>query len=89
MVDVIVIPPNTMPRINKIWAFLSVDDDGNEGVIAAPIPGFASVPLIAADEARLASLTPLAETLAKLTGRKIVLVEFATRTDVREIKPTE
>lgn len=82
----VLIPPNTLPRIEKIWAYLSVDDEGKEGVCAAPIgPGGMCVPMIAADPARLESLSAIAEQLAAYTGMKLVLVEFATRADVRTI----
>lgn len=89
MTDVVLVPPNTLPRIERIWAYVSVDESGSEGVCSAPLLGPGSlVPLIAADaadEARLVSLTPIAEQLARWTGRKIVLAEFATRRDVRVI----
>jgi hypothetical protein len=78
-------PPNEMPRIDQIWAVLSVDE-GGEGVVAAPIQqGMLTVPLIAADEARLEDIKKLAVQLAKLTGRKMRLVKFSTRTVVEEI----
>lgn len=79
-------PKNTMPRIDAIWAFLSVDpDDGNEGVLSAPILGPDSVvPLIAADEARLVSLWPLARYIASKTGVGCRLVKFHTREVVEE-----
>lgn len=80
-------PPNTMPRINGVWAYLSVDADGNEGVCAAPIgPGGMCVPLIAADEERLKSITPIAEQIARITGMTIKLVRFGEREDLRDIK---
>lgn len=78
-------PKNTMPLINSLWAFLSVDPaDGNEGVCAATI-GNTLMPLIAADEARLASLRSHAEKIAKRSGRKIKLVKFTTREEVEEV----
>jgi hypothetical protein len=78
--------PNTLPRIGSLWAYLSKDDDGNEGVCAAPIePGGACLPLIAADQERLKSITPIAEQIARLSGMTIILVEFTTRTELREI----
>lgn len=85
-VDALIVSPNTMPRIDKIWAYLSRDAHGNEGVCAAPMMGLPCVPLIAADPERLKSITPIAEELARLTGMTIVLVEFGTRTELREIK---
>lgn len=84
-------PPNVMPRINSLWVYLSRDKDGNEGLCAAPVgPGGMILPLIAADPERLKLITPLAEQLAKFTGMTIVLVEFTTRADLREITgPTQ
>lgn len=76
-------PKNTMPRIESIYAYLSVDpDDGNEGVVAAPLGNLGCVPLIAADKARLAQLQPIAEGLAKMTRMKIRLVKFTKREEI-------
>lgn len=81
--------PNTMPRIDKIWAFLSVDKDGNEGVCAAPMQGLGCVPLIASDQARVESLMPLAQMLARMSGMTIKLVEFSVRTELTEITASQ
>lgn len=79
-------PPNTLPRIDAIHAFLSVDSEGNEGVCAAPIgPGGSIMPLIAADAARLDSIMPIAEGIALATGWTVRLVRFTVREDLREI----
>jgi hypothetical protein len=79
-------PGNQLLRIDAIWAFVSVDENGNEGVCAMPLPGLPGpVPLIAADEARLSSLIPLAEHLAKVANIKIRLIKLSTREVIREI----
>jgi len=84
---VVFAPPNTLPRIDSIWAYVSVDADGNEGVCAAPIGhGGMCMPLIAVDEARLSSITPIAEALARITGMTIKLVRFTAREELRNIK---
>lgn len=82
-------PKNTMPRIDAIWAFVSVDPrDGNEGVLAAALMGPGSlVPLIAADEARLIELEPVAQRIATASGIGARLVRFHGREVVREIAP--
>lgn len=82
---VILAPANTMPRIDRVWVYLSVDSDGNEGMCATWLPNGMPLPLIAADQERLISLTPIAEDLAKATGMKIVLVEFTGRVELRTI----
>lgn len=78
-------PPNTL-RIDRIWMYVSRDEHGNEGVCAGPLMGPGSfVPLIAADQARLAQLTPMAEVIATMTGKQVVLIEFTARTELRTI----
>lgn len=83
---VIIAPKNTMPRIDTLWAFLTVDKDGSEGMCAATYgPHGMLLPLIAADPARLDSVTAMAEQLAQTTGMKIKLVRFTAREELREI----
>ena len=80
-------PPNTLPRIDNIWAVLSVDE-GGEGVVAAPIQkGMLTVPLIAADEAHLEDILQVAHALAKMTGKRMKLVRFSSRHEVEDIIP--
>jgi hypothetical protein len=80
------VPPNTIQSIDRIWAYLS-RDEGGEGVLAAPlIQGIGPVPLIAADEARLESLTSWAEAIAAASGKEVVLVEFTCRRELRTIR---
>jgi hypothetical protein len=75
-------PPNYLGRIDRIWAFLSLDD-GGEGVVAAPIgPGNMTVPLIAADKRRIDSLIPIAKQLTKVFRKPIRLAKFSRREDV-------
>jgi len=56
----VIVPKNTLHRIDEIFVFVSSDEAG-EGVCAGPLEGPRSlVPLIAADQARLKSLIPIA-----------------------------
>jgi hypothetical protein len=82
---VLLVPLNTMPRIERIWAWLSVDAAGNEGVLAGPSPFGGLMPLIAADEARLESLRPMARAIAAGAKMRIVLARFETRADLELI----
>lgn len=45
------------------------------------------VPLIAADEARLNSLIPVAQQIAKESGKSIKLIKMSQRTDLMTIGP--
>lgn len=80
-------PPNKLLRIDQVWVFVSLDEDGNEGVCAASLPGLGVVPLIAADEDRLKSLTGLAHEVSQLSGKTIRLIRLCTREEVMVIEP--
>jgi hypothetical protein len=75
-------------RITSISAFLSVGPDDEEGVIGAPIgPNRTWVPLIAADEARLQALMPVAREIAATVNFHVRLVRFTHREEVCDITP--
>ena len=80
-------PGNTLLRIVALWAFVSVDDEGKEGLCATTLPGLGLTPLIAADAARLARLTPIAQNIASASGKRIRLIRLSTREEVRVIEP--
>lgn len=69
-----------------MFAFLTIDEDGDEAVPAVRVPG-GWMPLVAADEARLAALRPLAEQMAEQAGVELTLSRFEVRTDVETIRP--
>jgi hypothetical protein len=81
-------PPNELLHIDDLWLFVSIDDKGNEGVCAAPLAGPGSlVPLVAADEARLKSLLPVARQIARGSGKTVKLIKFSTRSEIMAIAP--
>lgn len=72
-------------RIQTLSAFIAVDPkDGDEGVVAAHIDGV-WYPLTCADQARIDSLRPHAQDIARATGITIKLVEFSVRRDVETL----
>jgi hypothetical protein len=80
---------NTLPRIDHLWAFLSVDE-GGEGVIGAPLARSSlSIPMVAADEARLDSLIPLAKKISDQLNIKVRLVKFTVREEIEEYNPSQ
>lgn len=62
-------------KIESIWAFISIADDGDEGVC-----GFQSngtwIPMIGADIFRVDQLKPIAKQLATVSGQTIKLIHF-------------
>lgn len=84
--DTVHAPPNTIERIETIWAVLSVDATG-EGLCGAQIHG-RWMTLTVADERLVEKiLVPIARDVSKATGKKLKLVKFTTREDIREITP--
>ena len=73
-------------KINEVWAYVSEDEKGNEGIC-----GWLDqktnqwLPMMAADEKRLESLRVLAIMIAKQTNKKIKIAKFSMREDVEEI----
>lgn len=80
-------PPNHLKTIDKVWMFISVDETG-EGVCAFPLRGdMLSVPMVAADEALLEQLKPIAKMMVDKYGIKIKLIELSTRTEIEDYEP--
>lgn len=73
-------------KIKEIWAYVSEDEKGEEGICGFNDPRTNQwVPMIAADEERLKSLKPFAHQISVVTKRKVKLVKFHNREDVGEI----
>lgn len=71
-----------MPHISSVWAYLAIDEDGDESVLGAQIgPNNSWMALVAADEKRMLSLRPLVEQIAIDLGIAVRLVQFTTRVD--------
>lgn len=72
-------------HIDEVYCFIGEDDEG-EG-----ITGFHTksgwMPMVGADKERVDSLRPMAEELARATGKRIVLTRFTTRTELEVIDP--
>lgn len=72
--------------IDTIHAYIAVDDEG-EGITGFAGPDGRWMPMLAADEDRIKSLRPMAQELATLTGKRIVLAKFSVREDMEYIEP--
>lgn len=70
-------------RIDSVFAFIVIDDDGTEGIPTLYTDDIA-YPMIGADLARVAGLTVYAKQMAELNGKAVKLVHFSQRT-VQEI----
>jgi hypothetical protein len=69
-------------KIQSIWAYVSVNENGEEGICGFNDPRTQQwLPMIAADEERLKSLKPFAHQIALVTKQQVKLVKFHTRED--------
>lgn len=78
--------------VRQMFAYLGIDANGDEGLIAAPafVFGFAGdgpVPLVGADIERMESLRPIAQEIANVRGTAITLAVFSAREDKDMLMP--
>lgn len=73
-------------HIQELWAWISVHDDGDEGLIGS-LHGGTWLPLIGADRERIESLRSWAVLAAAASGKPVVLARFSVRTDIETIQP--
>ncbi len=66
-------------RIDQMFAFIVVDDDGTEGIPAFLAPGGTAMPMVGADMARVESLRPIARRMARELKKPVTLCKFTTR----------
>lgn len=79
-----------MPKIEAMYAYITHEkgDPDDEGVTAFLPPSTHQwMPMVGADEKRMASLRPMAQELANASGQTITLVKFSVRTDLETIDP--
>lgn len=77
-----------MPKIEKIYAFIHQEKNGDEGIVGFLNPATRQwMPLTGADMKRVESLMPIAQDLANTHGMEIKLIEFEVRRDIKTIKP--
>lgn len=74
-------------RIARLWAFIAVDEDGDEGICAfLATSGGTHFPMVAADPARVESLKPIARRpAAAVPGKRIELRRFGGTYEVEEV----
>ena len=77
-----------MLEINEMFAFVSQDDGGDEGITAFT-EGNMWMPMVGADFARVDQLKPMARRLAKTSGRPIRIYRYKVRELIETIGPDD
>ena len=73
--------------IEKLYAWIMVDEDGDEAIPAMTLADNGWLPMIGADEARMESLRPIVQRIADKRGLMAVLKVFGTGVVIDEINP--
>jgi len=68
--------PGNETEIEFLYAFMSIDDKGRHGVVAEILPGLGSTPLVTGSPKAVEYLKPVAQRVAKRTGKKVGLFAF-------------
>lgn len=76
--------PENKLKIDAVWLFVSRDENGNEGLLAAPL-GETFMPLVAADPDRVESLRIIAQKMAQMTKKKVHLIKFSVKEEIETI----
>jgi hypothetical protein len=69
-------PPNET-RIERLYAFLSIDEKGNNGVVASILPGIGAAQMIFGTRELAKKMIPIAQQVADKTGLDVGLYVFA------------
>ncbi len=73
-------------RIDEVTVFTSIGADDEEGVVAF-MGRRTWMPMVAADTKRLAVLRPMAQAIARETGRPVMERKFSRAKTVRTYEP--
>jgi len=74
-------------KITELWAFVSQDKDGTEGVCGFRAASGTFWPMVAADVKRLKDYFPIAEGISKESGMRIEVRRFSTMETLSVITP--
>ncbi|MBA7588167.1 hypothetical protein ES708_30218 [subsurface metagenome] len=75
-----------MPKITQMYAFVAEDSGPDDEGITGIWMGEIFMPLVGADMARVNSLRPAAEAIARKTGKPIKLLHFSQREELEVIQ---
>jgi hypothetical protein len=73
-------------KIETLSAYVTVDDNGEEGICAFRDPGSnMMMPMVCADNIRIQLFEPIAREMSLATGKTIKLIRFSQREEIKTI----
>jgi hypothetical protein len=74
--------PGNEGRIDRVYVFLSIDEEGNNGIIAEILPGLGSTPLVTGALKTAEVMKQMAEKVAERTGKPVGMFAFRRETQL-------
>jgi hypothetical protein len=68
--------PGNEREIERLYAFMSVDWKGDNGIVAAVLPGVGSTPMVFGKRELAHKMIPFAQDVATKTGKAVALYMF-------------
>lgn len=75
-------------KIEIIRAYVAEDEKGEEGIVAAQMGGV-MMPLICADKVRFEQMRPVAQQIARASGKNIKIIQFTRRIVLGDLETGE
>jgi hypothetical protein len=69
--------PGNETKIDRLYAFMSIDANGNHGIVAEILPRLGTTHLVTGSRKIAQTMIPLAQKVADRTGKKVGLFTFA------------
>jgi hypothetical protein len=82
-----IIPTENTKPLTEMYAFVSIDGNGNEGICATSLPGLGWVPMVSGSPGSLAVFTEHAEKLSKESNTTIQMIKFSNPEVVKVFNP--
>ena len=68
--------PGNDHAIDELFVFMSIDDQGRHGILGGMMAGMGSIPLITGEAKIVEMMKPIAESVAKRSGKNVGLFKF-------------
>ena len=76
--------PGNYLVVETVTCFVSVDEEGNEGIMGANL-GIGWMPFIGADEEKISQLYPIAKDLSERYKVPFKVIQLSTRADITDV----
>jgi len=87
MSDPIIHDPGNTDRLDEVYVFMSIDEEGRNGIVASILPELGSTPLVTGSRMAAKAMKPLAQEIAKLTGKPVGLFRFTRDAQLWQTEP--